>query len=68
MNYDVFIGYQAKYGALSFECKLEQSEFEDDVDFGFADTSFLSRAGYSVRASVSQRRRQIILKGPFGQR
>lgn len=28
-----------------------------------ADTSFLSRAGYSVRASVSQRRRQIILKG-----
>lgn len=63
MNYDVFVGYQAKYGALSFECKLEQSEFEDDVDFGFADTSFLSRAGYSVRASVSQRRRQIILKG-----
>lgn len=62
MNYDVFVGYQAKYGALSFECKLEQSEFEDDVDFGFADTSFLSRAGYSVRASVSQRRRQIILK------
>lgn len=62
MKYDVFVGYQAKYGALSFECKLEQSEFEDDVDFGFADTSFLSRAGYSVRASVSQRRRQIILK------
>lgn len=62
MNYDVFVGYQAKYGALRFECKLEQSEFKDYDDFGFADTSFLSRAGYSVRASVSQRRRQIILK------
>ena len=62
MNYDMFVGYQAKYGALRFECKLEQSEFKDYDDFGFADTSFLSRAGYSVRASVSQRRRQIILK------
>lgn len=63
MNYDVYEGYQAKYGALQFECRLERSAYENDMDIGFADTSFLSRAGYSVKASVSQRRRQIILKG-----
>lgn len=50
-----------KYGGLKFNCELDRSYISRGANIGFADDSFLSRAGYSVKASVSQRKRQVIL-------
>lgn len=61
MNYEVYAAYIRKYGRLRFNCEIDQSDVGRYSDIGFADDSFLSRAGYSVKASVSQRKRQIVL-------
>lgn len=61
MNYEVFESYNRKYGGLKFNCELDRSFIGRGAIIGFADDSFLSRAGYSVKASVSQRKRQVIL-------
>lgn len=61
MNYEVFESYNRKYGGLKFNCELDRSYISRGANIGFADDSFLSRAGYSVKASVSQRKRQVIL-------
>lgn len=61
MNYEVFESYNRKYGGLKFNCQLDRSYIGRGTNIGFSDDSFLSRAGYSVKASVSQRKRQVIL-------
>ena len=61
MNHEVFESYNRKYGGLKFNCELDRSYISRGANIGFADDSFLSRAGYSVKASVSQRKRQVIL-------
>ncbi len=61
MNYEVFESYNRKYGGLKFNCQLDRSYIGRGTNIGFSDDSFLSRAGYSVKASVSQRKRQAIL-------
>lgn len=61
MNYEVFESYDRKYGGLKFNCELDRSYIGRGANIGFADDSFLSRAGYSVKASVSQMKRQVIL-------
>lgn len=61
MNHEVFESYNRKYGGLKFNCELDRSYISRGANMGFADDSFLSRAGYSVKASVSQRKRQVIL-------
>lgn len=61
MNYEVYAAYIRKYGRLRFNCEIDQSNVGRYSDIGFADDSFLSRAGYSVKASISRRKRQIVL-------